>query len=331
MSTSVTRGELLLEIDTQTGATRRTVATRASETYCPIHYNRFAKAVLLARGSTRMDLVSVESGRIVASLDVDAVPGLAVSEWSFVTGYDSAGSKAYLDCTDATYTNSWITEWDWRSGATRRIGVTPAGTAPGRPAPRHHAVIPGEPVRFLRFTDFGEAYHTKHYRLAILNAEGAVVLEKDMGEAVDSMAVPAFSPDGERIYLFSHVGYGLQVLDSHALGHFADIATGLNNRDTYTPVTLDGSFVLVAGYEGIAACQTGANPSRYALKSPQEAYAAHSIHVSDDGCTVCAVFQSSKGSGGSAGYVSQLGVWKLPKALGNESKTVPLAPGKPKR
>jgi hypothetical protein len=335
ISKSSTPGELLLELDTQTGVTRRAVATRASQTYFPLQYNRFATAVCLSRGLSSFDLVSVESGRVVASL-AGNMPSPVGTGDPFMTGYDKAGAKVYLDCSGLKNANSWITEWDWRSGNTRQLGVVAALSSTKYASPPHHTLIPGEPIRFLRYTSFGEAYDTKHYRLAILDADGAVVKEVDLGEGVDSMAKPTFSPGGERFFLTSKYGRGLRAYDAHTLELIGEVSAGIGGGDAYAPISADGRLILLAEHRGIIVRDTQRKAWASTLVFPSEVYAAHSLNFSDDGRTVCAVFQSGGRTSALAsppGYVFQLGVWKLPElpAPPVEPSPAPSTPTKPQQ
>ncbi|HYD00845.1 MAG TPA: hypothetical protein VEB22_06415, partial [Phycisphaerales bacterium] len=164
------RGDALLELDTESGVTRSLICARPTRTFFHAVYNPAAKAVYL-QGTDGIDLVSVDSGRTIATLRGEEFVGRG-STAPLVVGHDAAAGTVYLDGAERGGKSSWLIEWNWRTGKHRRIAQVPGWKGQMYPSPAHHTVVPGTPLRVLRYSDFGEAFQTKRYRLTLLDDNG---------------------------------------------------------------------------------------------------------------------------------------------------------------
>ncbi|HZW06838.1 MAG TPA: hypothetical protein VFF65_06915, partial [Phycisphaerales bacterium] len=240
------RGDLLLELDTESGVTRRLICARPTRTFFHAVYNPAAKAVYL-QGPDGIDLVGVDSGRTIATLRGEEAVGRG-STAPLIAGHGAGGGTVYLNGAASDGASSWLVEWDWRTGKHRRIAQAPGWKGQAYPSPAHHTVIPGTPLRLLRYTDFGEAFQTKHYRLTLLDDKGTVLKEADLGERVNPMSVPSFSSDGALVFLPGPFS-GVVALDASSLQQVDRLSTRTStDRATVRP---DGRLMLIPGHRQI--------------------------------------------------------------------------------
>ena len=317
-------GDLLLEVDAATGQTRRRVTTRATQTYWQMEFNPGAQAVYLSNRSQGADLVDLSSGRVRASFNQRPLDINASSAPSII-GHSANFDVVYLNTTESPRSGRAIlTEWNWRTGATRDIASEVGYRRTDSPLPfgRHYAMVPGQPRRFVLYPDFMEAFNAKMFNVKVLDGDGNTRVEKDLGPRVAHDAVPAFSTDGELMFLVR--GYG-DAIEGYSTGSLERVGSAdsaeRGSSASRVIVRADGRLMIVPGIQNMDVRDLVEKKWIARLKHPSDSYAPRSITFSDDGRTVGAVFQSGGSGGGGGPFVFKLGVWRLPESLGANAQT----------
>lgn len=306
-------GDLLLELDTQTGEVVRTITQRASRSYSELAYNPAADGVYLKSGEGT-DLVSLRTGRVIASLRgcFGRVNG------PLVIGHSPDARLVYLDSAemhrDATAN---LVEWDWSRGTSRTIATAEPFRDKGRDVPRHFAMVPGEPLRFVRYSDFSEAFPTAGYSVALLDSDGKMVNDSNFGQSVQPSGNPAFSTDGALMFLASHHQSELFAYEIPSLKEAAILPFGSGSALHGITVRADGRLLLIPRLHSIAVRDTVGRSWAALLTHPPTVLSANPLSFSGDGLTVATVTQGATAGGGGRGgpFAFWLAVWRLPDSL----------------
>lgn len=305
------KGDLLLELDLQSGATRRVIATRARRTYWPMAINRSANAVYVTSGNAGVDLVSVEDGRVLASLADARASSLTAH---YIAGHSADERLVYICAQDAVSTRTDLVEWEWQRGKRRTLASAGAYTAGSNLSPRHFMRVPGEPPRFLRYPGFSEVFHSKTYVVAVLDASGNQVAFNSYGEEVSTHGPPVFNGDGSMMFLTQHHGYSVKGFETASLAAVGDLMLNEPSPPYGLAMRHDGKLLLLPRQRSVWVRDILEKKWLAHLHHPADCYAPRSVSFSDDGLVVAAVFQSGGISGAGAKGVSfKLAVWRLPE------------------
>ena len=299
-------GEELREVDARTGEETRTVVSRPRQTPWAAVYNPAARALVLEGHDGGVELVSVDTGAVLAKLR--ECPPRSSRHNPAIAGQSADGETIWINLLDSDEGVSYLTAWAWRTGVTSRIAKTPSHkSSAGYFYPRHYTLIPGEPVRFFRYPHFMEAFETKTYPVAVVDAEGNEVLTCTLGEEVASQARPSIVPSGEFMYLPHRHGLGIAQYAVSSLTPAEPFS--FDSQWPWTALRPDGYLLLLpTNRYGLVAVDLYRGEYAAILTHPVADFAPDSICFSGDGRTVSAVFICHWGA-------NSLGVWRLPPSL----------------
>jgi len=314
---AATRGDMLLEVDAETGKTRRVVTTRAATTFWPMAFNARANAVYLSR-HFGVDLVDLRSGGVLASFALHP-PNYSGTNAPAIAGHSGSGRVAYISGSDLDNGRAYLSEWEWRTGRARDIASVEGfqrGDS-GYRSSRHYIRVPAPTPRFLQFPDLMEAFPTQTYLVRLLDGDGTVLVEKDLGTDVTTGQRPEFLPDGSLFFLMVSDGRAVAGYDASSLELVGKVT--VPGGGGWEPVTVrpDGRLMLVPGARGIYVRDLVEKKWLARLDHPADCYAPRSFTFSDDSLTIGAVFQSDgrNPASSSPAFVFKLAVWVLPESL----------------
>jgi len=151
----------------------------------------------------------------------------------------------------------------------------------------------------------------------LLDGDGTVLVEKDLGTDVTTGQRPEFLPDGSLFFLMVSDGRAVAGYDASSLELVGKVT--VPGGGGWEPVTVrpDGRLMLVPGARGIYVRDLVEKKWLARLDHPADCYAPRSFTFSDDSLTIGAVFQSDgrNPASSSPAFVFKLAVWVLPESL----------------
>jgi WD40 repeat protein len=203
----------VLEVDTLSGQTRRTLLTREHlrNSWCPLVVTPDGRDLVLTIGDgDRLALASTSSGAVRRTLSHHLALHAFVSRWHQIAGFDRDGRNVYVVALDEPAKKTQLVRWELGSGGSAVLFTCDADLVAqqGRPPdvwPRRFYCVPGvQPPRLLELPS------------PMVNETQKVPAEVHIRDGTDPNRILAsfsttlwgrsdlaFSPEGDRAYILS--------------------------------------------------------------------------------------------------------------------------------
>lgn len=191
--------DVILELDLDSGATLRRVAVRPTSTYFPPDLSPDGSLMTLDGSQDRIDLVSTDSGRTVASFR----NGGDVGGLHRTVRFAPAGNELYAAIIEQD--RDRLVRWNWKTGARDTIVDSEAYQwavfGDLQPVVRHYAMLHRPAgLRILAAPSFMEAYPDIGHYMRLYDEAGAELGHYPI-DGPSPTAAPVVTPDGGRAFI----------------------------------------------------------------------------------------------------------------------------------
>lgn len=310
----------VVEVDSATGGTIRTLFSQSWATYFPIRVVPDGSRLILGGGQSRLLLVDCATGRVEGHLDYPA-NGDGFSSWKRIVGFSSDGGRAFCSYLNHTSGFTELVQWDLGAGSSKVVGRVEAF---GGQWPKHLVLTSsdGDPA-FISVSDFMEVMDTKS---CVVQFHGSSLDNRPpltLPAKIKPNAPPAVTRDGRRLYAVRNLKQVLAIdLQTGNVDAIIDLPGSPKSLvlDQFA-ASADGVWLFVEGIDSVLALRISTTTWAACLPAPA-GYIDPQPFVSPDGRWLAAIpfKQGGGGPGGTTREVLLFDLTQLPKQAASDAR-----------
>ena len=212
----VQNGDIVRELNLQTGQWNRTVCARSSNTYFNMTLSPSGDHLYLeSPNRAGIDRINTKTGRTTLTLQLPNQTRYPLNSPVVLHRADNQEVVWVYGLNMKTQENI-LWRWDLQSNSYNKLIVETAYQyQPGFSIEREYRPINDGPDTgtWLSIPTFMEAFNSKTYKLRVFDSKGVQLREIDLGQIINSTSVAEVIPQGRYAYVTNNLGNAIQRVD----------------------------------------------------------------------------------------------------------------------